>query len=396
MTSFWLKPSGVSVGDVNLELDEIAARDRLGDRVLDLDPAVDLEEEVLAGVDVEHELDRAEVAVPDRRRERHRLGSERVARRGVEVRRGRLLDHLLVAALHRAVALAEVDDRAVLVGGDLDLDVSGVGDEPLEVQALVAERRAGFAAREAEEAVEFVAVLGEFDPAATATAGGLDQHRVSDFVGCFARVVAGRDFLAGEDRDAGASGLVAGAQLVAAQLDDLWWRPDEDEPVLARTSGELRALRQEAVAGMDRVALGPERGLDDEVVAQVALAGGSGPDAHRPVGPARRQPVAVGFGGPDHGFEAQLLAGVDDPQRDLAAVGDEHTLDPLHAGSTRNSAWPYSTSSAFAGTTSAIVPDTPAVTEFIIFMTSMMHTIVSGSTRAPTSTNGGLPGASAR
>ena len=63
---------------------------------------------------------------------------------------------------------------------------------------------------------------------------------------------------------------------------------------------------------------------------------------------------------------------------------------------TRNSGWPYSTSSAFAGTISAIVPDTPAGTEFIIFMTSMMHTIVSGSTCAPTSTNGGLPGASAR
>ena len=47
---------------------------------------------------------------------------------------------------------------------------------------------------------------------------------------------------------------------------------------------------------------------------------------------------------------------------------------------------------AFSGTTSAIVPDTPAGTEFIIFMTSMMQTIVSGSTRCPTSTNGGLPG----
>ena len=96
----------LSVGDVDLQLDQIAAGDGLGDRVLDLDPAVDLEEEVLAGVDVEDELDRAQIAVPDRLRERDRFGGERVARRGVEIRRGRLLDHLLVAALHRAVALA--------------------------------------------------------------------------------------------------------------------------------------------------------------------------------------------------------------------------------------------------------------------------------------------------
>ena len=62
----------LSVGDLELERDEIAAGDRLGDRVLDLDPAVDLEEEVLAGVGIEHELDRAEVAVADRARERDR------------------------------------------------------------------------------------------------------------------------------------------------------------------------------------------------------------------------------------------------------------------------------------------------------------------------------------
>ena len=38
------------------------------------------------------------------------------------------------------------------------------------------------------------------------------------------------------------------------------------------------------------------------------------------------------------------------------------------------------------------MPETPAGTEFIIFITSMMQTIVSDSTRVPTSTNGGEPG----
>ena len=45
---------------------------------------------------------------------------------------------------------------------------------------------------------------------------------------------------------------------------------------------------------------------------------------------------------------------------------------------------------------SAAMPETPAGTEFIIFMISTMQTTVSGSTCEPTSTNGGLPGASAR
>jgi hypothetical protein len=38
---------------------------------------------------------------------------------------GGFLDELLVAALDGAVALAEVDDRAVPVAEDLDLDVAG-------------------------------------------------------------------------------------------------------------------------------------------------------------------------------------------------------------------------------------------------------------------------------
>ena len=64
------EPERLAVRDVELQRDEVAAGHRLGDRVLDLDPAVDLEEEVLAGVDVEDELDRPEVAVADRARER--------------------------------------------------------------------------------------------------------------------------------------------------------------------------------------------------------------------------------------------------------------------------------------------------------------------------------------
>jgi hypothetical protein len=58
---------------------------------------------------------------------------------GVEERRRRLLDHLLVAALDRALALAEVDDVAVLVGQHLDLDVARLLDELLDEHAVVAE-----------------------------------------------------------------------------------------------------------------------------------------------------------------------------------------------------------------------------------------------------------------
>ncbi len=56
-----------------------------------------------------------------------------------QVRGGRLLQDLLVAALQRAVALAERHDPAPPVAEDLHLDVARVGDEALEEDARVAE-----------------------------------------------------------------------------------------------------------------------------------------------------------------------------------------------------------------------------------------------------------------
>ena len=58
----------------------------------------------------------------------------------------RALDHLLVTALHRAVALVEMDDVAVLVAEDLHLDMAGPLDHLLEIALAIAEGRLRLAA----------------------------------------------------------------------------------------------------------------------------------------------------------------------------------------------------------------------------------------------------------
>ena len=128
---------------------------------------------------------------------------------------------------------------------------------------------------------------------------------------------------------------------------------------------------------MDRVAARPERSLDHDVVAQVAPRGGPRSDAHGSVGGPSGCTAQIDVRGTDDALQTELAARVHDPQRNLAAVGDEH---PLHAGATRNSGAPYSTSWPFSWHNSTTVPDIPAGTEFIIFITSMMQTVVSGST----------------
>ena len=56
------------------------------------------------------------------------------------------------------------------------------------------------------------------------------------------------------------------------------------------------------------------------------------------------------------GLDAQLAAGAQDAQRDLAAVGDEDLLEHGAAYSMTNSGWPNSTGSPFLARIAVIAP----------------------------------------
>ena len=132
--------------DANLLLDDVDAGDELGDRVLDLQARVRLEE-VEVPARVHQELERAGVGVLHGARGVDDGRAELAALLLGERQRRRLFDELLVAALDRALALAEVHDVAVLVAEHLDLDVARRLDVLLEVDVADAERGFGLARR---------------------------------------------------------------------------------------------------------------------------------------------------------------------------------------------------------------------------------------------------------
>ncbi len=126
--------------DADHLLDEIDAGDEFGDRMLDLQPRVHLQK-VEALVLPGDELDGAGGVVTDRLGERDGLRAHLRARGFIEQRRRRFLDDLLVAALDRAFALAQMNDIAVLVAEHLNFDVARIDDEFLDEDAIVAEGR---------------------------------------------------------------------------------------------------------------------------------------------------------------------------------------------------------------------------------------------------------------
>ena len=89
----------------------------------------------------DNQLDRAGTVIADRPRQRDCLLAHRFAHFGRDEGRRRFLDHFLVAALDRAFAFAEVEDVAVLVAQDLDLDVPRLLDELLDEHAIVTKAR---------------------------------------------------------------------------------------------------------------------------------------------------------------------------------------------------------------------------------------------------------------
>ena len=146
--------SGSPAAIADLLAHDVDAGDHLGHAVLDLHAGVHLQEEVLAVR--EQAFDRAGAAVATARAAATAISPRRSRSAGSTRGRGRLLDQLLVAALDRAVALAEVDDVAVAVGEDLDLDVARVGQVALEVDGRVGEELLALAGRALERGLQLV------------------------------------------------------------------------------------------------------------------------------------------------------------------------------------------------------------------------------------------------
>ncbi len=307
---------GLAGGHPQLLADQVDPGDLLGHGVLHLEAGVDLEEEELAGVVVHQELDGAGGAVADGPGQLQGGVAHGAAEVGIDHGRRRLLEHLLVAALDGALALAQVDHGAVGVAQDLDLDVAGAGDVALQEHAVVAEAAERLAAGGHQGVGDVLFVIGQAHALAAAAGGRLHQQRVAHLVGPVGV------FGGGQRGHAGFDGGGLGPDLVAHGVDHVGLGPTHTSPASITDRANAGVLGQEAVAGVDGVGARAAGGVEDGVAVEVAAG-----EAHGLVGVGHERGAGVGVDEHGHGAQAHGARRAEHAAGDLAAVGHQDAGD---------------------------------------------------------------------
>jgi hypothetical protein len=233
-----------------------------------------------------------------------------------------------VAALDRALALAEVDG-SVLGADELDLDVARALVELLDEQPAVAEGAFGLLAGLLEGGPQLVGVVHAAHAHPPAAGGGLEQDREPDLAGDLLGLLGIGDaaFAAGAGRDADLLGGLAGLDLVADGLHGVRGGAHEREACVGDVPGEGRVLGEEPVARVDGFGARVLGGVDDRLLVEVRVGRGHAADRDRLVRQAGEGRVLVGFRVHGDRRDTELAAGVDDANRDLAAVRDEDLVE---------------------------------------------------------------------
>ena len=239
----------------------------------------------------------------------------------------RELHHLLIPALEGAVTLAQMDHISVLVAQDLHLDVLGLHQILLDENILIAKGLLGLALHQFKGRDDLLRLVTAAHAPAAAAARCLqnDGEAVGDRL--FQSLLPALEGLCGA-RDGGYAAGVGnglGGELVAHLSQDAGGGTDEGDPRLLTGAGKLSVLAEEAVAGMDGIHVAPLGQIDDGGDVQIGAQGGLVlADQIGLVRTGAEQTVGVLIGIDGHGVQAQIVAGAEHADGDLAAVGHKY------------------------------------------------------------------------
>ncbi len=314
-----------AVGDAKLFDDQVHAAGFFRHRVLDLQARVDLQERQGA-IAAEQELHRTGTDIA-------RFGADRASRLVnalaqfvIQIRRWRFFDQLLVATLQRAVTGADHNHPAMTIGDDLRFDVPWAVQKALDEALATTERGHRFTHRRLVQLGDFIEFPGDFQAATTAAKGCLDGNRQAvllgkrdHFRGIFYRV-----FSTGHQRCADFQGDAPGLDLVAQCVDGRRIGTDPDQTGVDHRAGEFGALREEAVARMNRIGTGARGNRQQLFDVQVGVGRALTLQPIGFIGLTHVQRVDIGIGVHRHRGDSVVTAGTGNTNGDFATIGNQN------------------------------------------------------------------------
>ena len=246
---------------------------------------------------------------------------------------GRHFNHFLMAALDRAVTFKQMNDMSRFITEDLYLDMLRIHDTFFHIHFVAAESHFRFRFR---AVVRFLQIFHAVHIPHAAPAAAVDRFdhdgetvflgKRFDLIKAFHRTVC-----AGNHGDLCFFCLDTGIHFIAEHDQMFHTRPDENNAFLFTAFGQLRIFRKESVTGMNCVHMMLLTDTDDILYIQVSI------DRFIPFPhqvrfvstvPMKRQYIFFGIN--SHRPDAQLIAGTEYTDGDLASVGHQDLPDFSH------------------------------------------------------------------
>jgi hypothetical protein len=313
-----------TLGYAQLPFHEVDTRNELRNGVLHLQPGVHFHEIKLLGF-VHQKLHGARAYVSDCARSLDRGACHRRAHLVAQTRRRRLFDDLLMAALHRAIAVEQAHDVAMSVGEHLNFHVACQREVALQQKFIVAERGACQPLRRFHRRRNLGGGVHHPHSLAAAARTGLDDERKADATRLLHQPLR-RLIIAvvpGSHRHPhGRHGGLRRA-LRAHGADGGRRRPDEDQSLIGAGLGKIGVLRQKSITRVNGI--GPDSGGNTQNFRDIKIAFGRWrrPEVVRLVGEAHVARLGVGLGVHRNARDTETLRRARNAADNFAAVGNQ-------------------------------------------------------------------------
>ena len=205
----------------------------------------------------------------------HRRLAHALAQLCGHARRGGFFQHLLVPALHRAIALEQMDAMPLAVGKHLHLDVARALHILFNQHRCIAKTVLRLALARGQGTGKVVGAAHHAHALAATTCAGFDQHWVTDFFSLAGqqRGILVNTVVAGHQGHTGLAHQLLGRGLQTHGTNGGGRRANEDQARIGAGLGEVGVLAQKPISRVDGLSAGLARGVDDALPLQVTVFG---------------------------------------------------------------------------------------------------------------------------